>query len=551
MISLRPRPSGGYAKMPRAVASWCLASGPRQAAASAFFAGAFSVLAMAPFFLWPVLFATLPVLVWLMDRANSEDVTGSPIVRRLLRLAGPGWWFGFGYFVFGLFWVGEAFLVESERFLWALPFAVTLLPAGLALFFGLATAVAGIVSRPGLERVLALAITLSVAEWLRGHVLTGFPWNTLGYALTMPLVLMQSAALIGIYGLTLVVVLICAGPVVLLARPSSDGRSETRLAIAIAALPLMAMSLYGTARLYSMPETTVSGVRLRLVQPSIAQREKWLPENQRRIFFDHIELSKQRPDGQSDGMAGVTHVIWPEAAMPFRPLQSPEALAAIGDMLPAGKFLLSGGLRTVEATPGSLEARNSLMVFASGGSVEAIYDKIHLVPFGEYLPLKSILSVIGLEQLARERGGFGVGPHPRPVMQVSGLPPVGPLICYEAIFPAAIVQGSVRPGVLVNLTNDGWFGNLTGPRQHMHQARIRAVEEGLPVVRAANNGISGVISPSGRYVAFLGLNKKGSLDADLPQAVEQPLYARLGDATYAIMFLIISCIFIAIRQKSR
>lgn len=551
MMAFKPGRSWGYAKITQAAAAWCLECRPRQGAAAAFFAGAFSVLAMAPFFLWPVLFATLPVLVWLTDRANSQNVTGTPMLRRLLRSAAPGWWFGFGYFVFGLFWVGEAFLVESERFLWALPFAVTLLPAGLALFFGTATAVAGVISRPGLERVLALAITLSVAEWLRGHVLTGFPWNTLGYALTMPLVLMQSASLIGIYGLTLMVVLICAGPAVLLAQPSNDGRTGVRLAFAFAALPLGFMALYGTVRLSSMVETNVPGVRLRLVQPSIPQREKWLPENQRRIFFDHIELSKQRPDGQSDEMAGVTHVIWPEAAMPFRPLQSPEALAAIGDMLPAGKFLLSGGLRTVEATPGSFEARNSLMVFGSGGTVEAIYDKIHLVPFGEYLPLKSILSVIGLEQLARERGGFGVGPHPRPVLNIKGLPPVGPLICYEAIFPAAVVQGAERPGMFVNLTNDGWFGTLTGPRQHMHQARIRAVEEGLPVVRAANNGISGVISPSGRFVAFLGLNKKGSLDADLPQAVEQPLYARLGDATYAIILLIISCIFIAIRQKSR
>ncbi len=506
----------------RRAATWCHETGARSSKLAAFSAGAVSVLAMAPFFLWPVLFLTFPVLIWLMDRASAQPMSSR--WRQLLHMSMPGWWFGFGYFVFGLFWIGEAFLVESERFLWALPFAVTLLPAGLALFFAAATSIACLMARPGFERVLALAITLPVAEWLRGHIFTGFPWNTIGYALTMPLALMQSSALIGIYGLTLVAVLIFAAPGVLLAQ----GRAA--LAMAIAIVPIATMAAYGTIRLASLDDAVVPGVRLRIVQPSIAQREKWRPENQRQIFFDHIQLSKQRPDGTIDGMAGVTHVIWPEAAMPFRPLQSPEALAAIGEMLPAGKFLISGGLRTVEPVPGEIEARNSLMVFGSGGAVHGIYDKIHLVPFGEYLPFKSILEKIGLEQLARQRGGFGIGPRPRPTLKIPGLPLVGPLICYEAIFPAAVVQGKgERPGLFVNVTNDGWFGNTTGPRQHMHQARVRAVEEGLPLVRAANNGISGVVAPSGRMTAFLALNEKGSVDAELPQALSAPIYARFGD----------------------
>jgi apolipoprotein N-acyltransferase len=530
--------------LPQRVAKWCLETGARSSKLAAFSAGAVSVLAMAPFFLWPVLFLTFPVLAWLMDRASAQPVPSR--WRQLLSASMPGWWFGFGYFVFGLFWVGEAFLVESERFLWALPFAVTLLPGGLALFFGAATAVACLVARPGLERVLALAITLSAAEWLRGHIFTGFPWNTIGYALTMPLALMQSSGLIGIYGLTLVAVLIFAAPGVLLAQ----GRA--RLALAIAVVPLATMAAYGTIRLATLDDAVVPGVRLRIVQPSIPQREKWRPENQRQIFFDHIQLSKQLPDGTIDDMASVTHVIWPEAAMPFRPLQSPEALAAIGEMLPAGKFLISGGLRTVEPVPGEIEARNSLMVFGSGGAVDGIYDKIHLVPFGEYLPFKSILEKIGLEQLARQRGGFGIGPHPRPNLKVPGLPLVGPLICYEAIFPATVVQGlGPRPGVFVNVTNDGWFGNTTGPRQHLHQARVRAVEEGLPLVRAANNGISGVVAPSGRITAFLALNEKGSIDADLPQAISPPFYARLGDWIFFLLLSLAAACFCYARADRR
>ncbi len=528
--------------LPQRSATWCRELSPRKSKLAAFAGGALSVLAMAPFFLWPVLFVTLPLLVWLMDRASAPAITGR--WRQALATALPGWWFGLGYFMFGLFWIGEAFLVESERFLWALPFAVTLLPAGLALFFGAATSVACLMARPGIERVLALALTLSIAEWLRGHILTGFPWNTIGYALTMPLVLMQSAGVIGIYGLTLVSVLIFAAPGVLLAQ----GRATVALAIAV--LPIAGMTAFGAIKLTSFTDAVVPGVRLRIVQPSIPQRDKWRPENQRQIFFDHIQLSKQRSDGSTDDMSGVTHVIWPEAAMPFRPLQSPEALAAIGEMLPAGKFLISGGLRTVEPTPGELEARNSLMVFGSSGLVEGIYDKIHLVPFGEYLPFKAVLERVGLEQLTRQRGGFGIGPNPRPTLKISGLPLVGPLICYEAIFPAAVVQGTAeRPGVFVNVTNDGWFGNSTGPRQHMHQARVRAVEEGVPLVRAANNGISGVVAPSGRLTAFLALNVKGSIDADLPQAVAPPLYARLGDWTFFVLLSLLTGVLVAHRRK--
>lgn len=512
-----------------------LAFGRWHAAAAGLVAGAVSTAAMAPFFLWPVLYVTLPVLVWLIDRSTA--CTG-----RSRWMAGfwPGWWFGFGYFLLGLFWIGEAFLVEAERVLWLLPFAVTLLPAGLAIFFGAATAVAAALSRPGAERVVVLALALSGTEWLRGHIFTGFPWNTLGYALTMPLALMQSASLVGIYGLTLAVVLICALPAIGVA----SGR-RLRSALAIALVPVAAMALFGVVRLAGMKDASVPGVRLRLVQPSVPQREKWRPENQRQIFFDHIALSQQSPAGRVDGMAAVTHVIWPEAAMPFRPLQSPEALAAISEMLPPGRILISGGLRTIEHPDGGVEARNSLMVFGGGTPQVTVYDKLHLVPFGEYLPFRPVLERIGLQELARQRGGFGIGPAPRPLLNVPGLPGVTPLICYEAIFPAAVIQTEARPGVMINLTNDGWFGNTTGPRQHFHQARVRAVEEGVPLVRVANNGISGVVAPSGRIAAWLGMNERGSLDADLPQAANATPYSRFGDVLFAALWCLVLIICLA------
>jgi apolipoprotein N-acyltransferase len=496
-------------------------------------AGILSTLSMAPFFWWPVLFVTLPVLVWLLDGAAT-----------LRRAAWAGWWFGFGYFLLGLFWIGEAFLVEADKFAWALPFAVTLLPAGLALFFAAATAsaVAATPSSRTWPRLIALALTISAAEWLRGHILTGLPWNILGYALTAPDTMMQSASVLGIYGLTLLTVLVFAAPAVLWTTAATPAQRYSGLALA--GLSIAAILMHGTITLRRASPDMVPGVRLRVVQPSILQTEKWLPENQRRIFDEHLDLSGRGPDGKLDGLVGVNLVVWPEAAMPFQPLKSPEALAAIGDLLPQGTVLISGGLRTedIPATgPGvdegpSRRAFNSLMAFgnvgAKKGELVALYDKIHLVPFGEYLPFQRLLERIGLRQLTRMRGGFTANPGARMAFMVPGLPALGPLICYEAIFPAEVMPVGPRPAALINVTNDGWFGNTTGPRQHLHQTRVRAVEEGLPLIRAANNGISAVIDAHGRIVARLEMNVRGSFDSGLPLAAAATWYSRFGDRTF-------------------
>jgi apolipoprotein N-acyltransferase len=242
-------------------------------------------------------------------------------------------------------------------------------------------------------------------------------------------------------------------------------------------------------------------------------------------------------------MDGIALVVWPEAAMQFRPLEHPEALTAIADLLPdSGPLLLSGGLREESDRSGGNPptAFNTLTAIDPAGKPVAIYDKIHLVPFGEYLPQQAILEAVGLQQLTRLRGGFASGPTPRPLIHLPGLPPISGLICYEAIFPAAIVQGEERPGLIVNVTNDGWFGNTTGPRQHLFQARVRAVEEGLPLIRAANNGISAMIDAHGRVTGMLGLNVRGVIDAAIPQAKAPPPYARWGDALFilnAVLFL--------------
>ena len=502
-------------------------------------AGALSVLALAPFFAWPVLFVTLPVLVWLLDCGRVAAVR-----QRVWRAALLGWWFGFGYFALGLFWIGEAFLVEADVFAWLLPVAVTAMPAGLALFWAAATAVSSRYWPAGPQRLVSLALTLSAAEWLRGHVLTGFPWNVLGYALTAPLPLMQASAWIGIYGLTLLVVLVGTLPAIVWcdARRGDCARSWRFAGIGASAFVLAAIGALGWQRLANHPTTFTDGVQLRLVQPSVAQRDKWRPEFQERIFLDHLALSTTGPEGTTTGLTGITHIVWPEAAMPFLPLDTPQALAAISNMLGSGPHLITGALRAEPPPPASGRTRrqifNSIMVFSEGAQLTGLYDKIHLVPFGEYLPLQTLLESIGLEQLSRMRGGFSGGALPRPLLTVAGLPPVSGLVCYEAIFPGAIVQGPVRPAALFNVTNDGWFGNTTGPRQHLHQARVRAVEEGAPLIRAANNGISAVIDPYGRLLAQLPMDVRGALDSRLPLPMAAPpLYARFGDSAFWLMWV--------------
>lgn len=517
---------------------WVRAASGWRRAAVAFGAGALSALAMAPFFVSPVLFATLPVLVWLIDGSAGSSRRSS-----FLSAAKAGWWFGFGYFLLGLFWVGEAFLVEADKFAWLMPFAVVMLPAGMALFTAAAAGAARLVWWPGISRVLLLAVTLSAAEWLRGHILTGFPWNVLGYALTSPLPLMQSASVLGIYGLTLICVAVFAGPLVLIAESKPGARGAAlRNALLLVLVPLLGLYAWGSWRLSAAPTQMLDGVRVRIVQASVPQRDKWRPEKQREIFEDQISLSRHDATGAQDDLAGITHLIWPEAAMPFLPLEHPEALQAIGALLPDGTQLLSGALRVKHATAttpgGAREGYNSLMVFGDQGNLEQTYDKIHLVPFGEYLPMQALLESVGLEQLTRWRGGFASGAVPRPLLNIPGLPPVAGLICYEAIFPAAVVQGDARPGLLINVTNDGWFGDTTGPWQHFHQTRVRAVEEGLPIVRAANNGVSAIVDSHGRVVAMLSLNARGVVDGSIPASIGPTVYANFGDCTFVALALV-------------
>ena len=491
-------------------------------AAIALVSGALSSLAMAPFNAWPILFLTLPVIVWQIDGAGAGRWRGVPAA------ALTGWWFGLGYFVPGLYWIGYAFLVDAQAFAWLLPFAVLGLPAYLALFMALGFALARLFWTRDASRVIALAASLTISEWLRGHALTGFPWNTLGYALSEPLALAQTASLIGLWGLTFLAVAIFASPAALI-----DGASRGRrpwIAPASAVAVLIAMMVFGAIRLSQHPTVMLPGPKLRIMQPNLQQDAKFNYSAKAEVMKKYLALSDRASGPQSTGVRDVNILIWPESAFPFFLTHEPEAMAQISDLLPKSTVLITGSVRAPDVPPGTriTRAYNSIYVIDHDGNVLSVYDKLHLVPFGEFLPFQDFMEKIGFEQLTRIQGGFIPGVHRRS-MEVPNAPRMLPLICYEAIFPGDVVERNDRPGWIVNVTNDGWFGISTGPYQHLQQARLRAIEQGLPLVRAANTGISAVIDPLGRIVARLGLGLEGVLDSPLPAAIPPTPYARIGD----------------------
>ena len=507
-------------------------------------AGALSVLAMAPFNAWPVLFVTFPLLVWLIDGAGGGRLGGIPAA------ALTGYWFGLGYFIPGLYWTGYAFFVDAETFAWLTPFAVLGLPAYLALFPAMGFGIARLLWTKDAARILVLAASLTLSEWLRGHVLTGFPWNTFGYALSEPLLLAQAASVIGLWGMTFLTIVIFTSPAVLIDRAPQrrwPKFAPTWLTPITAVGLLIVMGVFGAVRLSQHPTTMVAGAKLRLMQPNLRQSVKFDYSAKAEVMKKYLALSDRASGPQSTGVRDVTVLIWPESAFPFFLTREGDAMAQIADLLPRGTVLVTGAIRAPDLPPGRpiTRAYNSIYVIDHDGSVLAVYDKLHLVPFGEVLPFQSLLEKIGFEQLTKVQGGFIPGTV-RHVLPVPSAPPALPLICYEAIFPG-IAGRDERPGWIVNLTNDGWFGISTGPYQHLEQARMRAIELGLPLVRSANTGISAVIDPMGRTIAKLGLGIEGILDAGLPAAIPPTIYARVGDIPTGIV-IVLAMIF-AVRRR--
>lgn len=468
-------------------------------------AGAFGALALPPYGFFAALFVAFTVLVWLLDGTAGHPEKGASLGLRSAFVV--GWFFGLGYFVAGLWWIGHALLLEAEEFAWALPLAVLGLPAVLAVFYGFAALVARLLWSDGFGRILALAAGFGIAEWLRSFVATGFPWNAIGYgAMPIPL-MMQSAHVIGLFGVTALAVLVFASPALLGTR-----RGAVPGLLIAASLFLLHLG-YGAYRLSATPETgNATELTVRLVQPSIDQAKKLANDDREAIFKRHLELSTL-PVAEGGKRPDV--IVWPETSVPFILTENPDALTSIADMLQEGQVLVTGTVRSETQGAGRAPRYyNSVYLIDDKGQIVAASDKVHLTPFGEYVPFEDILRRIGFDNLISLPGGFSAATD-RSLLPLPGGVKLYPLICYEVIFPGEMTGDWASAGAVLNITNDAWFGHTPGPYQHFQQARIRAVENELPVIRSANNGISAVIDDRGRTFSGLSLDAQGVEDTTL------------------------------------
>ncbi len=461
--------------------------------------GALSALALPPFYLLPLLIPSFSGLYLLI-----RDSRGCQAFL-------DGWWWGFGFFTAGLYWICISLYVEPEKFAWLTPFALFGLPSVLAIYTGLVTAVfvasykLHVASRFSYLQPATcnlqpfLFATLFVAaEYLRSYLFTGFPWNLMGYVWTVSAVAMQPASVIGIYGLSWITVFAATVPALFVLKEKPWAPNILALAL------IVTMIAFGGWRLEHNP-TAYGPIKIRIVQANIPQNIKWNREAQFDILKKHVDLTR------APGLDTINLIIWPEAAIPYYVESDSAILQAIGNAIPERSLLVAGGLRG-NGDRNSWQAWNSLFIINHKGHVMAQYDKHHLVPFGEFIPLRGILPV---ENISGGHGDFSRGKGPGN-LEADDVPPFSPLICYEAIFPDEVTDNTHRAKWLLNITNDAWFGRSSGPYQHLQMARMRAVETGLPLVRVANTGISAVIDPMGRVLYSLGLDKSGIVDFYLP-----------------------------------
>ncbi|WP_297111084.1 apolipoprotein N-acyltransferase [uncultured Devosia sp.] len=472
-------------------------------------AGALAGLSAPPFFILPALFLAMPIWVWALD--GAERLGG------WRRLFGPafsiGFAFGLGYFLVVFHWLGAAFFVDGGWVLAAMPLAIFALSALIALFWGLASALAHLSWSHGWVRILTLSAWLAAAEFARGHLFTGFPFDLLGYSLTGTDELMQLASVIGVYGLTFLAPLLAMTPA--LVWPADNRGWSQRLAPLFLALLVIAGQLaYGWNRLGGTVSTERQDMALRLVQPLVYEHADFGNVDPVALIDRLLMLSDMRMNPNDQGLSDITHLVWPESSLPFFLETYPEALARIARLLPEQTTLLAGvPRRPFEPGAGTSDAPpyNSVVAIDTNGEVVASYDKSHLVPFGEYLPFADVFGRLGIKQFVPGADGWSGGDVRRRLMSLPNAPAPLVLVCYEVIFSGDLGEVAAAQ-FLLNLTNDAWFDGSIGPAQHAHHARLRAVEEGMSLVRAANTGLTFATDPLGRVTAELAPGEMAVLD---------------------------------------
>ncbi|PIB23974.1 apolipoprotein N-acyltransferase [Amylibacter kogurei] len=474
-------------------------------------------LAHVPFSIFPLMFVAIPIV--------GQMFLYCPKPRQAF---GMGWFVGFGYFALNLHWIVEPFLVEPEIFGWLAPFALFLMAAGAALFWAVPFGLAKRFGRDHVSQIILLACLWTVSEYLRSFIFTGFPWSLLAYVwIDTPLA--QIFAFVGVHGAGLITLLILFIPVMM---------TRKMLAAAFATALIGIIAILGWLRMPDHAPNHASDTIVRMVQPNAEQHMKWRPD-MIEVFFDRgVSYTSARTSRRPDV------VIWPETSLPFLLGHDHQALQVVADA--AGDASVIAGIRRVDDNGGY----NSLVYLDPRGGVTAVYDKHHLVPFGEYLPFDALFSKIGLSAIADNIGGFSAGTGPR-VINGNNVPDFLPLICYEAIFPYS-THTNTRPEWMVHITNDAWFGTFSGPYQHLAQTKARAIETGLPIARAANTGVSGMIDPYGRMVKSLELGQSGYVDVALPASIGKTVYAYVGEWLWLCFagLLALCCLLPATRTQS-
>lgn len=511
-------------------------------------AGAVAGLSVPPLFILPALFLAFPIWVWCLDGAERP--------KGWRRLFGPaftiGFAFGWGYFTVAFHWLGAAFFIEGGVMLALMPFAILALAALIAFFWGLGSAAAHLFWSHGAWRIVTLATFITIAEWLRGHIFSGFPFDLLGYALTPTDEMMQLVSLIGIYGLTFLAALLAGTPALIW---PADGRALSRrlLPFFLSLLVIASQLGYGYNRLTGMAVTERTDVAFRLVQPLVYEHADWGNADPVALIDRLLMLTDMRMDPTDQGIADITHVVWPESSLPFFLSTYPDALARIARLLPDTTTLLAGAPRQA-FEPGAIGTPgppyNALLAIDSNGEVIASYDKSHLVPFGEFLPFQDFFGQLGIKQFVPGAEGWGHGDARRRLMSLPNTPAFLALICYEILFSGDLGDTEAAQFML-NITNDAWFDGSIGPAQHAHHARVRAVEEGMSLLRAANSGLTFATDPLGRVTAEIAPQQMAVLDANPHQRLALTAFSQIRYWPLLIALLAGVLISVVVGRRAR
>jgi len=519
-----------------AVPSWLAARVAWQKWILILLAGGGVTLALPPINAVPVLWLSFPLIILMLDQAE-----------RLRTVIWLGWLFGAGHMLTGLYWVGNALEIAGAppQLAVLLPLSMAFYPAAVGVLYWYASrwlVARGWLSLMSVQAGFLFAVCWLAGEWLRGNLFTGFPWNLVGYSWAFSDVMSQAVSLFGTYGLSLLTVFIAVLPLTLINRPAKSLSTWGGLVMALA---LLAVQFgFGYGRLADAGPTQFHDIRVRLVQTNIQQKDKWRPDLRTENFVKHLMLS-ERPGGKD-----IDLLVWPETAVPYYLDEDPYRTVMMGRIIKPGGFIVTGVPRREILPDGSRRFFNSLLVIGADGAVRDTFDKFHLVPFGEYVPFHDLLKKLGIEKLVEGAGDFSPGQGLQSI-NLAGLASMSPLICYEVIFPGQVIPEGPRPDFIMNVTNDAWYGRSSGPYQHLMITRFRAIEEGLPVLRAAGTGISAIIDAHGRVVQKLGLHKAGIVDGMLPQAVVvTPLFGVWGNATVLVFALLLGLLVLLVGRFS-